>query len=176
MIPRPEDPGSLSILVWEDIDFGGVLYRTERCLVLKRYAKPADADAYVLAYLQRFPELRPPHWRLRVSTEPAEEPGHSRVVRGFECYKARPTDDDVITFLRKRNWDGLLKPGETVIGLGRRAPREDDTGPKLVKYTPKLRDGGVCRAAWRDALGREPPAKAFPELTPVKARGNKSSP
>ncbi len=164
LLPNPKDPGEVGILVWQSIDYGGVLPRTDRCLILKRYAQSADGKTWALGYCLRYPATEEPAWKVWTIYQTGLKPDESGVIEAVEFYKAAPTDAEIAAFLKKFWWEGLSQPGQVRKGLGRAAKEGEDPHPKLVKYTPELTGGGICHAAWKKYLDREPPTKLFFEF------------
>jgi hypothetical protein len=156
LLPDPDDAGPVAVLVWEVIDYEGFCPVLERCLVVKKYAKPKDGAAYALGYFQRHPGENQPTWK--PSSVVQLRDNEIETVVGVKGYKNLPSDGEIATFLKDRIWDSEVKH---IVGS------RNEVGKPKVQYavTPKVTDGGICRAEWKKVFDREPPAKLFPELT-----------
>ncbi|AWM35830.1 hypothetical protein C1280_01490 [Gemmata obscuriglobus] len=147
-LPNAADRGPVSVLAWEVVAFGGVFTTEERCLVVKRYAAPTAAGRVcAVGVLSRLPNGQPPAWA----------PG---VVREFA---AVPTDKALEELLNEYGWQSALEPGELVLRIG-------NIRPNVVRYAPRVTDGGVCPAEWKKGFGRPAPTQMFPELAPHALR------
>jgi hypothetical protein len=97
--------------------------------------------------------------------------GSARPWRGLDTDRGRrrrgaqepPTDEVPRAFLKKHAWH------EKFFG-----PRfgPADRGCQAGCGTPRRWLTGLCRGAWKEALGREPAPELFPELAP-RATGEK---
>lgn len=142
VLPNAADRGPVTILAWEVVEFDGVFAKEERCLVIKRYAAPTAAGrACAVGVVSRLPNGQPPEW----------VPGTARE------YAALPTNEELAGVLKGHGWHAALQPGELVLRIGA-------TPPNVVKYVPRVVDGGVCAAGWKKALDRAAPDLLFPEL------------
>lgn len=161
-LPNPTDSGPVTILVWEVIAFDGVFTDEERCLVLKRYDKPTAAGhRYAIGALWRQPKTERPVWKPTVQQIEVPDFGAGLVlteVKAVEQYKDIPADNELRAFLKKHAWRDKLSARELVLRIG-------NVTPNRVRYAPKVVDGGLCKAAWKKSLNREPAAELFPELT-----------
>jgi hypothetical protein len=148
-MPYPWKAGSTHILLWEVIKEREHVH--ECCLVLKQYARPSDAgETCALGSFSRNPKDKKPIWTVDMMHL---APGGWR--RGYECYKALPTDKEMGAFLQTWMWPVAVKPsvGYTL----------SDGKVVELHHNPQLIDGGLNGAAWKKVLGHEPSAKLFPE-------------
>lgn len=156
-MPRPSEGGPIDVLAWEVIDLDHDARVQERCLVAKRYpARARGGEEYALGLLVRNPKAESPAWgTIRISPTL-----HPTVVApeiwGFEFYQAPPSDQQIGKFLADRQWASDVRPHEAY-GL-----RGGVSGVHL--FRPRVTDGGVCRSAWEQVLGRDPNPKLFPDL------------
>jgi hypothetical protein len=162
-LPNSDGGGSVTILVWEVIEFDGVFTDEERCLVLKQYEKPTQTGhRYAVGILSRQPKTEKPVWKPNV--QHSEELGPDRRVKLTAIvatgeYKNIPTDDELRAFLKKHAWQEPFTPSSLFL-------RMPGVPTASVHYTPKVVDGGVCKGAWKKLLGREVADGLFPELVP----------
>lgn len=163
-LPNSTDDGAMAVLIWESIDYKGVLPRLERCLVMKRLTKAsARGETFVLAYMD-FEHVEPMQkWRARPTFPYDERTRQFLRIEGFAFFDSCPTDAEIRDFLKVRRWDSETKPGKAKL-IRARGER-----PEPVEYSPRLLDGGVCMKAWKELIGRGPPLGTFHEL---KERGN----
>lgn len=155
-MPYRWDEGPVRVLVWEVVDDGERVM--ERCLVVKQYKEPSkDGEAFAFGYLVRHPKAKKPAWHaMTLWITPDPEFKNPPAIWGYECYKSAPSDKEVAKFLGDRGWASEVTPHEAYGIFGGVAQT------KMLR--PKVTDGGVCRAAWKAALGRDPDPKLFPEL------------
>jgi len=146
-VPRRDDAGPVRVLAWEVIDTkrGFVV---ERLLAVIELKEPTDdGERFVLTYLYRHPKAEKPEWRCTeiggTRFRPNGVPEIHFTYGNTFCRKP-PTDADIDGLLTRLHWAATLA-GE-------------------MDKTPELTAGGVVYANWKAALGREPPAKLFPEL------------
>lgn len=162
LLPEQARGGSTAILVWEVVDRGDELPRIERCLIIKTLDMPTtNKETHALGYFERLPKVDRASWR-HPSVIIIHPTLPSEIVLGSELFKTLPTDADIVAFLKKRRWADDVNPGEKELKV--RPMNDDEPFPRVVKYTPKLLDGGVCLEVWKKAFGRDPPADLFPEL------------
>jgi hypothetical protein len=165
--PRPEDPGPDFVLAWESITYDkeSLLPPLERCLLVKKYARPGpDGDTFALAIVVRQSgEPANRKWRL-TGFMPVGGPWKESV----EQYKNTPSHEAVAAFLKKYFWESCVTPGEYTLVRGRAAKPGEP--PRLqLKYTPERIVGGICPVAWTSAFGdRVTTAGLFPELAERK--------
>ena len=113
LYPNAEDTGPVAILVWEKIDFAGVTSGVERCLVVKRCAKPNGRDTYALGYFLRRPGTEQSEWKAWSLYLTGTKPGQPDQIQAVRfCTKQLPTDESVAAFLRELAWEALIRPGE----------------------------------------------------------------
>lgn len=166
LLPNPDEAGTVVILVWEVIDYEGFCPTLERCLVVKKYTKPKGVEC-ALGYLMREPGEKDRNWKHSSLTYLSEGKSGELIVRkvdGAKSYKSLPNDEELSAFLKDHGWSSAVS--ETIGG-------RIEVGKPDVRFriTPKVTDGGICRADWKKVFDREPPAKLFPELTtPVEKK------
>ncbi len=154
-LPQSWEPGTVHVLAWERIADDRPFEYTQ-VLVLKHFDRPTKdgGHRWVLTHLYYDPKHRDRPWRgpLRIPPpflkgEPAPELSETQLY-GWAFHASPPTDDQVEVFLRETDWMPTL-------GLA------EDSEPRV---TTRLAAGGVDPAAWKKALGRDVPARLFPEL------------
>jgi hypothetical protein len=154
-LPYYWEKGTVHLLVWEVLADDRPFQYTQ-VLVLKRFDRPTEKGGHrwVLVHLYRNPDDPKRPWRgpMRIPPpmprgEPMPELTEAQLY-GWEFYDDPPTDDQVQTFLRQTDWTPTL-------GINR------NSEPVV---TTRLTAGGVDPAVWKKALGRDVPARLFPEL------------
>jgi hypothetical protein len=159
-MPYRWDKGPFWVLVWEVVDDGHWLW--ERCLVVKEYKEPTKhGETIALGYLVRSPKAKEPAWGAKtIWITPDPEFKNPPAIWGYACYKTAPSDKEITKFLDDRGWVSEITPHEAY-GLF-------DGVSQTKMLFPKVTDGGVCSAAWKAALSRDPDPKLFPELAAKK--------
>lgn len=161
LFPRPEDKGTVTILVWQSIDFNGAIERVDRCLVLKQYAKPQEGKAVALGYFLRRPDGSKPNWSVWGILFTGTEHERNGWVDAIELYPRMPPDEQLSRFLQEFWWKGFSSPGGILKRPDRNGPSRES---KIVKYAPQLVAGGVCHRSWVKLFEREGPMQLFPEM------------
>lgn len=134
-------------------------FQYTQILVLKHFDRPTkDGDhRWVLVHLYRNRDDKERPWRGPLRIPPPLPPGEpmpkltETQLYGWEFYDAPPTDAQVQTFLQQTEWTPTLGIDENSIA-----------GDRPV--TTSLAAGGVDPTAWKKSLGRDVPARLFPEL------------
>jgi hypothetical protein len=154
-LPLWWEKGNVYVLAWERVADDRP-FEYSQVLVLKHFDQPTKdgGHRWVLTHLYYDPSNREQPWRgpLRIppplpKSEPMPKLSEAQLY-GWSFYAGPPTDDQVEVFLRETGWTPAL-------GLA------ENSAPRV---TTRLAAGGVDPAAWKQALGRDVPARLFPEL------------
>jgi hypothetical protein len=157
-LPFHWEPGTVHVLAWETLADDRPFQYTQ-VLVLKHFDRPTEKGGHrwVLVHLYRHPDDKKRPWRGPLRVPPPQPPGEPEPelteaqLYGWEFYDDPPTDEQVQAFLQQTDWTPTLGTDENSIA-----------GDRPV--TTSLTAGGVDAAVWKKVLGREVPARLFPEL------------
>jgi len=155
-LPLWWEPGTVHMLAWEVIADNRP-FRYTQVLVLKKFDRPTKdgGHRWVLVHLYRNPDDKERPWRGPLRIPPPLPPGEpmpkltETQLYGWEFYDDPPTDAQVKTFLEQTQWTPALGRGVDVEPRG---------------LITSLAAGGVDPATWKKVLGRDVPARLFPEL------------